>query len=118
MSWEKTKDELLEEARHERKRAQMFTQYDAFVGRGGSKDHVMRPDDDGDVMFSGSVCDLRACGPDLAVRVQVHYDASAGDVLRAVDKLRDWIERDLGGVDPSMTIRELQSIAQWDPLPF
>ncbi len=90
---EDSKKWLLEEAMQ--KPVQDLRQYDGFVGYQDSADFVMQPDNDGDVLTSGNRSDLRGNGSDLAVRMQVHADAKASDVLRVLDKLRDWLQDDL-----------------------
>jgi len=80
-------------------------QLDGFTGI-SRHDDVMHPDADGDAIMFGMVDELRRSGPELPVRVHVHADADAADVLRVFDKLRDSIES-------ALEFRDAQNAADW-----
>ena len=63
-------------------------------------DSVVRPDDDGDCLMSSSTRELsRSLGLDMPVRVLVHPGAQKADVVRLLDKIRAWVDRD--GIEAS-----------------
>lgn len=57
-----------------------------------SGDDVMHPDGDGDCLMSGSGFEL--CNFE-GLRVQFSPDTSPVDAIRALDKIKDWIQRQM-----------------------
>jgi hypothetical protein len=47
----------------------------------------MRPDENGDTVFTSTTQELRRSGSDLAVRVFIHADARCGDALRLLARI-------------------------------
>jgi len=68
-----------------------FVQFDGFLNTVG--DCVMKPDADGDCLFSSDTVELMS-GVD--VRLLVVPGTSAVDVVRVLDKFKDWVQRDFG----------------------
>ncbi len=108
---EETRALLIQDAA--RKQVQMFVQYDGYVGLDPGLDYgPMDTDADGDAMTRENVRpELRMSGSDLAVRIQVHADAKASDVLRILDKLRDGVARDMRDAGD-------MAVAEWDNLQY
>ena len=86
---EKTKEELLDEARE--KPVRKFIQYDIFFDV-GSFDPIVRPDKDGDSVFRGRTFELNRSN---TLRVFVPENSHPDDVVRGLNKVIDWIERDV-----------------------
>jgi hypothetical protein len=82
-----TKAELL--ARYAEKIPCRFAQFDVFTNQGGGDD-VMRPDDDGDCLFSGLTTELMTGL--YAVRVLVTEGTPTSEALRALQKITAWVE--------------------------
>ncbi len=112
MPMERSKDELLEEASHERKVPQWFCQMDGFVGYKSGQDYVMQGDDDGDVLMSGLTQELRASGPSLAVRIYIHEDTTPETARRLVSKWLEHIERDCERAPEGMTYGEMMRLEE------
>lgn len=67
-------------------------------------DPFVYPDDDGDCLLGGNTIELcRSLSLDMPVRVFIHPGAQKEDVLRLLEKIRDWVQQD--GVD---AIREFR----------
>ncbi len=112
MPMERSKDELLEEASHERKVPQWFCQMDGHVGYSDGTDSVMQGDDDGDVLMSGFTQELRASGPSVAVRIYVHEDTTPETARRLVSKWLEHIERDCVEAPEGMTYGEIKRLEE------
>jgi hypothetical protein len=86
--------------------AKEFFQFDAFTAIGGGDD-IMRPDEDGDCLCSGTTTELMF---GASVRVFIAPDTSQIEAVRALKKIKEWVERDadalntakLHGVDIDM----------------
>jgi len=65
-----------------------FGQLDGFAGYEDSDDYIMVPDNDGDVVYGGSTHELMRSG--TTVRLLIAKDADPWDVLRLIDKLKDF----------------------------
>ena len=88
--------------------AENFFQFDAFT-EVEPGDDIVRPDDDGDCLFSGVTTELMSGVP---VRVLIVPGVTQETALRALKKIQDWIERDSDALNP----KKLHGVA--DDLPF
>jgi hypothetical protein len=89
------KDKLLHYAGRE---AVNFFQFDAFTGVEPG-DGIVRPDDDGDCLFSGVTTELMTGG--VSVRVLIVPGTTQKTAARALKKILDWIERDADALYPN-----------------
>ena len=81
------KDKLLHYAGRD---AKEFFQFDAFVGV-KSGDDIVRPDEDGDCLLSGTTTELMF---GASVRVFIAPDTSQIEAVRALKKIKEWVEQD------------------------
>lgn len=95
----KTKSELLEH--YARATPHRFCQFDCFLNV-GEGDDIVKPDKDGDSLFNGETYELMS--GQVAVRVLITPETAKEDALRALEKIRDWIDR-----DGFKSIRDLES---------
>lgn len=78
--------------------AENFFQFDAFTGVEPG-DGIVRPDDDGDCLFSGVTTELMTgC---VSVRVLIVPGTTQKTAARALKKILDWIERDADALNPN-----------------
>ena len=68
-------------------------QLDGFHFDDGLGDDVLYPDSDSDCICAGQTTEIRASGPDLAVRVLIHDGTPPATAVRLLRKLADWYER-------------------------
>ena len=84
-----TKGDLLEH--YATKKAKQFVQCDGFaLGRDGG-DSVMRPDDDGDCLMSGTTHELMSGS---SVRVLIPVGTDRHTAMRILKKIRKWLKRE------------------------
>lgn len=85
-----TQEELL--SHYAAREVRRYLQLDGF---GISEpDDFMRPDADGHALTAGVADELRASGPDLKVRVQIHESTEPQEATAILAKLLDWLRRD------------------------
>ena len=87
------KDKLLHYTERD---AKEFFQFDAFTAIGDGDD-IIRPDDDGDCLCSGTTTELMF-GAD--VRVLVAPDTSKIEAIRVLKKIKEWIDKDPSALSP------------------
>jgi hypothetical protein len=85
---EPTREELVEE--YARKPIRCFLQVDGWEDN-DSGDSVVRPDEDGHVLTSGTRYELRNTA--FPMRVQIHEASDKETVLTLLSKARTWLER-------------------------
>jgi hypothetical protein len=71
-----------------------FMQFDCFVN--SEEDSFMKPDADGDCLFSGNTVELMTGNVD--VRLLVVPGTNTSDVVRILDKFKAWIQKDFGQI--------------------
>ena len=72
---------------------QDFVQLDGFYFDDGQADYVFQLDSDNDCIFAGQTTEIRASGPELAVRVLILDGTPPAIAVRLLRKLADWYER-------------------------
>lgn len=90
---QQAKEELLK--KYASGKVRKFLQLDGWYVP-DSRDCIMRPDEEGDCIFSGITEEFRRSDEDLAVRVFIHDGTSREVALRLLGKLRDWLAREPG----------------------
>jgi len=90
-----TKEELLR--KYAEKPVRRFLQLDGFSVWTGVVGEPPEPTElfpDGYDVFAGETYELRASGPELAVRVHIAEGADREQVLALLDNIRGWLEED------------------------
>jgi len=88
-----SKETLLRHYANPHKKVQRFFQLDCFIDQ-PEYDDVMKPDEDGDCLMGGVTNELRTCGEELAVRIQIHEKTDPKTAIRLLKKALSWLETD------------------------
>lgn len=100
---------------YSRREPKDFVQFDGFVNTEG--DCVMKPDADGDCIFSSDTVELMTGNVD--VRLLVVPVTSQEDVARVLDKFKGWVQSDRGGKVELMEMEPKRIVRDYDSsIPF